>query len=133
MIGSWGPIAFEVSADRVRTFDDLQRTTRVRWGKHDVIGQKQALEFGGVDAAAVSMMLRFRYTEGLIPHAEIRRLREIAEAGEAHPLFIGDENLGVFVIEQIQEAREEHTPKGRLLAVSAAVSFLEYSGGGDGY
>ena len=63
VVGNLGSlITFEVSSDKVLTFDKMKRTVKGRWATHDAIGGKTKSEFLG--AGNASIFYAWRETTG---------------------------------------------------------------------
>lgn len=125
-IGTFGPVTFEVSVEKTRTFDDFKRSVSAKFEEHAIIGQKTKLEFISPGLDAISFQVIFSAFHGLNPLAEVKQLREIVQNGEYHPLIIGGETLGNFVVESISEAWKYVDNQGYVLYIAADVSLKEY-------
>jgi len=89
-LGSYGSeIVFTVSSFEVLTFTGLKRTAKGRWTVHDVLGGKPYSEFLGPDAAGVSLTINLNYQLGVYPKVVLKKLRKMAEEGQAEYLVIG--------------------------------------------
>ncbi len=125
-IGTFGPITFEVSAEKTRTFEDFSRKTSARFEQHDIIGQKAKLEFISPGLDEISFQVVFSAFHGLNPLNEVKQLREIVQKGEYHPLIIGGATVGDFVIENISEAWRHIDNKGSVTYIAVNVDLKEY-------
>ncbi|TGV23874.1 hypothetical protein EN829_044785, partial [Mesorhizobium sp. M00.F.Ca.ET.186.01.1.1] len=70
-IGSFGSLIFEVTHEKVRTFDELTRSATARWSKHERFGQKPRSEFLGPDLDSISFKMRFDAQYGVNPKSEM--------------------------------------------------------------
>lgn len=125
-IGTFGPVTFEVSAEKTRTFDEFSRKAAAKFEEHAIIGQKAKLEFISPGLDEISFQVVFSAFHGLNPLNEAKQLREIVQAGEYHPLIIGGETLGKFAIESISESWKYVDNQGYVLYIAADVSLKEY-------
>ena len=125
-IGTFGPLTFETSEKRVRTFDAFKRKTGAKFEEHAIIGLKSKLEFTAPGLDDISFQVVFSAYLGLNPAKEIDSLREIVQKGEYHPLIIGGKTLGKFVIESVAEAWNHVDNKGNLLDAAVDISLKEY-------
>ena len=125
MIGTLGNIAFEVSADKIRTFQQLQRNGSVRYQKHDVISTKPTLEFVGADLDEIPLTVRLDVTKGVKPLQEITAMRDSMNNGNRLTLVIGGNVFGDFVIEKITDTWERVDNRGRLLIATVNLSLRE--------
>ena len=125
-IGTFGPVTFEVSAEKTRTFDEFSRKTAAKFEEHAIIGQKAKMEFISPGLDEISFQVIFSAFHGLNPINEVKQLREIVQTGEYHSLIIGGETLGNFVIDNISEAWKYVDNKGNVLHIAVDVSLKEY-------
>ena len=125
-IGTFGPLTFETSEKRVRTFDAFKRKTGAKFEEHAIIGLKPKLEFTAPGLDDISFQVVFSAYLGLNPVKEIDSLREIIQKGEYHPLIIGGKTLGKFVVESVAEAWNHVDNKGNLLDAAVDISLKEY-------
>lgn len=127
VIGMFGVIPFYCSDRAVMTFNNLNRSNKMRWAKHDVIGQKPKLEKVGLDLRTVSFTMRLdqQLLSSLPPAAAILLFTKILEKGEAQTLLIGGEIMGKYVIESIDEERRFHTGAGICTVAEISLSLTE--------
>ncbi|CVK18454.1 phage tail protein [Sporomusa sphaeroides] len=125
-IGTFGPVTFEVSVEKTRTFDEFSRKTAAKFEEHAIIGQKAKLEFISPGLDEISFQVIFSAFHGLNPLNEVKQLREIVQKGEYHPLVIGNETLSNFVIESISEAWKYVDNQGFVLYIAVDVNLKEY-------
>jgi phage protein U len=95
VLGSFGDVVFEVSADKIRTFDEFTRTSADRWEKHDLIGQKPKSEFVGPGLDTITFTMIFDAQHGVNPRAEMDVLLVMSRNGDVADLTIGGKGLGV--------------------------------------
>ena len=136
-LGSLGDIVFQVSSREVITFDGLKRTTKARYGTHEINGQKPLLEYLGPDGEEISFTMKFSTSWGVDPTEQANQLRELCEKGEAMYLIIGNQTVGAnqWVIESVGEAMVFVDNMGRVIVSEVDVTLKEYvplMGGGEG-
>jgi phage protein U len=127
-IGSLGDIAFEASANKVRTFDGLRRSGAARFAYHNRQGGKELPEFLGPAAESISFEIRLSAYEGVNPSDEANTLRNMRDAGEA-VLFILDgvpQGEGFWVIESLSEEHSFFDNCGRPAMIACSISLKEY-------
>lgn len=129
MVGTLGPVVFEASADKVRTFFDMTRSGEAKYAEHDRIGQKGLLEFRGPGLDQVSFTMSFNVAFGVNPRREIESLRTLRDTGLAETLILAGEPLGDFVVLSIEETWRRIDNRGNLLVADAAVVVKEYVDG----
>ncbi len=128
MLGSLGPVIFEVSAERVRTFDKLKRNGTGRWATHEIIGKKSVLEFLGPEIEEISFSMRFDVMLGLNPSDEVKVLRDLRDTGEVVSLIIGGKPVteNKWVVISVSEDNPYIDNKGNILVINVDVSIKEY-------
>ena len=127
-IGSLGEITFSVSADQVRTFDELQRSNSARVTLHERQGGKPLAEFLGPDAEQITFNMRLSAFEGVAPLDEVKKLREMRDTGTA-ALFIFDgtpQGDGYWLITSLSEEYHNVDNRGCPSVIQCAVTLREY-------
>lgn len=127
-IGSFGDIAFEVSSDRVFTFDDYKRESKARYAKHELINMPPVHEWLGEDTESISFKMIFTVSLGVNPAEETARLRELCLDGEADYLVLGNEVIGehMWTIESINETAKAWDDSGNIIVSEVEVKMVEY-------
>ncbi|MDR3164984.1 MAG: phage tail protein [Synergistaceae bacterium] len=127
-IGSLGLVVFEVSAEKVRTFDGLKRSGTARFAYHNRQGGKELPEFLGPSAESISLEIRLSAYERVNPTKEVTTLRTMRDTGEA-VFFILDgvpQGEGFWVIESISEEHSYFDNRGRPIAIKCSLTLKEY-------
>lgn len=127
-IGSFGPILFEVSSQKIRTFRGLKRTTKARYSSHEVIGSKPVLEYVGPEIEELGFTMQFSAAWGLNPQEECKKIREICEKGEAYYFVLNNQTVGdnPWIIENISESVDTIDNNGRIVTTAIDVTLKEY-------
>lgn len=127
-IGSFGPVIFIVSQEKVMTFQDLTRSSAGRWAQHDILGKKPKKEWIGPGVDTISFTMRFILSEELNPRTELDRLTELERTGRALPLVIGNKGLGtgLWVITSLSQAWEQIDNRGVVYAATVDITLEEY-------
>lgn len=128
LVGTFGEIVFEVSHERVRTFDNFSRSGSGRWATHEAYHQKPLPEFLGPGQEEISFTIRLSAFHGVNPKDELARLRKMRDHGEAHELIIGGELVGsdLWIVESLREQPSAHTGDGKTLVADAEITLKEY-------
>ncbi len=124
-LGTWGDTVFEVTRDRVRTWQEMKRSGEARWVEHEVLGTRPRPEFigPGLDTLTLSVKLDVRY--GVNPTEELKALREKRDTGVVDSLIIGGETIFDCSLRSIGEEHKRHDAKGVLQLVIVDLTFKE--------
>lgn len=125
-VGSFGPVAFQVSAEQLALVSGVQRQTAARVGEHQVVGEKPRLEFLSPELDETTFTVFWHRAFGLDPRAEIRKLRELCAAGVVQHLILGGENFGKCLLVNVTEDWGRSGPSGSPLTARASLTFKEY-------
>lgn len=128
MIGSFGEVVFEVSASRLRTFQDFQMQRSAKYSEHAIHGHKGLLEFTGLSASTASLKIKLDVNLGLDPQEELSTLHKILDNHEALPFILDGEPQGdgLWVLESIGENYEIIDNYGMATAVEVSLKLKEY-------
>lgn len=128
MIGTLGEIVFEVSSDKVLTFDNLKRKGSGRWATHDIVGKKPVREFIGQGLESISFTMQLSAFLGVTPLDEINKLRELRDKGTAVELVLDGSSVGdnLWTIEDLSEDWRRVDNNGKLIYADLDVSLQEY-------
>lgn len=128
MIGSLGNVIFEVSTDKILTFNDLNFSHGAKFTEHSIHGRKGLLEFTGFSATTASLNILFSADLGIVPQEEFNALKEIFDNHEAVPFILDDkpQGDGLWVIESISEKRDMLSNKGAARVIEVSLNLKEY-------
>lgn len=128
MIGSFGDLVFVASADKIRTFEDFERTTSPRWALHDVHLMRPIPEYLGPGQDSISFSMYFDVRYGMRPRNELARLTRLCREGTVDRLIIGGMPMGTgkWYIESLGQTWEKIDNKGAVLVGRAEVTMKEY-------
>jgi hypothetical protein len=129
MIGSFGEINFLVSHDKIRTFEDFQRSIAGRWAEHNVIGKKPLSQFIGPGLDIIKFKMTFSIYLGVDPRLELDRLVTIERSGKPYTLTIGSKALGTYkwAISSLEEAFKTIDNQGNILSAEVQIELKEYA------
>lgn len=125
MIGTLGAIVFEVSSEKVLTFDGLSRNRGANYHKHQVILEKAKLEFLNPNLDTISLPIRLDIFMGVNPIDEINKIGLYVYEGHRLPLIIGGRFFGYFVIESTSETFKRIDNLGNIIVADINLSLLE--------
>lgn len=128
-IGNWGSvITFEVSGDKVLTFNGFSRSTSSRWKDHMIINGKPRSEFAGPGLSDQTFNVVLSAAEGVNPREMLEALEKAAEEGTVDYLFIGGKKVGEnkVKLESVSESWDMILNKGELVKATVSLTFSEY-------
>jgi len=128
MIGYFGDIIFETSAQKVLNFRDFSRETNPRIEKHNRINKKPLLEFIGPDLDTISLTINLNFNLGVNVQEELKKLQKMTDRGEAEILVIAGNIIGSdkWVIKSKSEAWNTVYSNGFLYSASVSIQLEEY-------
>lgn len=126
MVGSFGMVVFETSADLIRTLDDFQRSGQAQYAEHARIGNKALLQFVAPSLESVTFKMLFCAEIGVNPRIEINKLRTMRDQGIAAPLILDGRPLAKYVIQSLSETWKRLDNRGGLHSAEVQVSLKEY-------
>jgi len=128
MIGSWGPIVFEMSARRKFSFSGGSRDVSYRYGRTELVNGKARQQFGGEELEGFHIEIWFSVDIGLDPLEEIERIADIAVQGESYPFIVGGRPIGknMFVITALPQEWKRISGDGKVLEIRGSVQFSEF-------
>lgn len=130
IVGYLGNIPFITSRNKVRTFNNFNRSSTARWAKHELIGQKPILEFLGNDIEKISFDMLLRTDLGINPEDELDNLRTMRDNGTVLTLVLDNMPItdNFWVIESLDESVNYFGGTGEILSATVSVSLQEYIG-----
>lgn len=130
VVGYLGGIPFITSRNKVRTFDNFNRSSTARWAKHELIGQKPILEFLGKDIEKISFDMQLRASLGINPEDELDNLRTMRDEGTVLTLVLNNMPItdNFWVIESLDEKVNFFGGNGEILSAIVSISLQEYVG-----
>lgn len=127
-VGSFNGIVFEVSIEKIRTFDGFSRSGSGRWENHDIIGKKPLSEFVGPGQEEVSFSILISVFNGLSPQEELQIWRDMRDNGQTSMLIVGGSPVtdNLWYLEALKEQHKTFTGDGKLLTAVADLTLKEY-------
>lgn len=129
VIGSFGDVVFEVSRDKVKTFDEFKRSGSARWASHEIINKKQVMEFLGPGIETITFSIYLSSGLGVNPEEELKKIRKMRDEGTPKPLIIADNMVGEnnWVLKSLDESSSKFDSKGNALVVVVNLTLDEYT------
>lgn len=128
MIGSLGEFVFEVSSDKILTFDGLNFSKKANYAEHTIHARKGLLEFTGFNATTASMNIVLNSALGVDPISELEGLTQIFENHEAVSFILDGkpQGDGLWVIESMGLNYDFLDNKGSPQIIELSISLKEY-------
>ena len=123
--GALGSITFQVSSDCARSITELSREHIWKYAEHEIAKDKSRLQWVGKQLAKITFKGKF-LDWFCDPKTELDKLIGEADKKEPLVLVIGNETLGEFVIEKIQETWKSMSTNGKLKVVEFEATLKEY-------
>jgi phage protein U len=127
-IGTIGDIVFEVSSERVHTFDGLIQRTGGRWEDHQPIGAPVRPEFLGPDQGVMEFNIKLHASLGVNPKTEKEKIEAMVISGHHAPFMLGNAPIGEgnWYIATCETTHEIIDNAGRLLKASLHITLREH-------
>jgi hypothetical protein len=125
--GSFGAVAFEVSADKVKTWNGLNREHKGRYAKYELIGVVPRSAFNGPDVSQTTCTVRLDVGLGAAPAEDMEEFADMCRKGRVEPLILGGRNLGPHYLESVKETWRHTGPGGAVLVAEVDLTFQEYA------
>jgi len=128
ILGGYGKIAFETSADKVLTFRNFRRDCSNNVTVHEVIGQKGKSEFISPGLDIVSFEVVLHASLGYAPNDVIDQFIIHNRNGDAFPLVIGPKTIGVdkWMLRTVGIPVNTFGKFGEIISSIVELSFEEY-------
>lgn len=128
ILGALGEIVFEVSAETVRTLDNMTWAGKARWSTHQRHGGNALTEFTGLDPDEISFTMILSAYHGVNPMTELVKLWTYERTATPVPLVIGDKGYGKYKwsVTDHSAKHKAFTPDGKLSIAEVSVNLLEY-------
>lgn len=124
-LGSFGPIVFEVSEIKIRTFNDMSQRKRGRYSVINVANHEQLLQYEGKELQTVSFTIQLHH-RFCNPMEEIERLRGMVDDHKAYSLIVGGFMIGEFVLEEMGADWKTVADNGVIMMATGSLSLKEF-------
>ncbi len=127
-VGSFGELIFQVSAQKILTFDSLTVQTEARWTEHERHLQNPLPEYQGVQNDKITLPVYLSAFAGTNPAEEIGKIQSMIKTGTPHYLVIGTAAYGNvrWVIQKAKIDMQRYDNDGNLLEASVSMTLFEY-------
>lgn len=130
IVGSFGSLIFQVSAEQVKTFESMSWNSGNRWTEHERHLRDPLPEFIGNQNDTMTFPMTLTVFAGTNPLREIEKILSMERAGSAHYLVIGNKGYGKgrWVIQKNKIDMQRFDNRGNLLEAKVSVTLLAYPG-----
>lgn len=125
MLGSFGDVVFEVSSERVRTFQEMNFTSGQTYAEHKILNGNTLLEYTGKNARTCNISIVLNSRLNLDIEDELKDLHELQDSHEPKILMLGGKVIGRFVIETLTESYKLIMKDGKILEADINLSLKE--------
>lgn len=131
VIGCLGSIPFTVSADTVRTIENMVWSGSARYAVHQRHMTNALTEFTGLDPDKISFDITLSTELGVDPNAEVVKIWNYERNGTAVPLTLGTKGYGKYRWNILNHKMKlQHFDRsGNVTHAVVSVSLQEYLGG----
>ena len=120
MWGKFGNVTFQL----LKTPEILNRSSRAKFARISLFGEKEKLHFTGLEPETVELSIKF-HSSFCNPAEEVETLRKYLQSGESHVLIVGDYVKGKFVIEELREESGRTDKRGNPLQILVNLTLKE--------
>jgi len=127
-IASFASKVFEVSGDKVSTFDDLQFCSALDTEKQENPGTKPKTYIKGPDLSTLSLKISVSVDKGQVPRSEIESWIALKDAGKPYPFIIAGTPFGAaqWLLKEVQASDFKVDNAGNILESNISLSFEEH-------
>lgn len=126
-LGSFNNKFFEVSQNKIYTFDEFTRDISLNVEEQEVEGSKPSTFIKGTTLEPVSFNVKLRQSSSIDVETEINDWKNICEAGIPYMLFIGDNPVSNnrFLLTGVSLSDNNYI-SGKLIKSTIKLTFKEY-------
>lgn len=127
-IGSFAGVTFEVSSNKILTFEQFARSGDARWSNHEINLKKPMPEFMGPNLETLSLSIRLNAHQGVNIESEIAKLRTFRDQGKVGTFVLGTKPItsNYWYIESLSESYRNIDGKGRIISAEVNLTIKEY-------
>lgn len=128
VIGCLGDIAFEVSSNVVKTFNNFKWSGAARYSTHQRHGGNALTEFVALDPDKISFDITLSAYLGVNPMSEINKIWDYERKGTTLPLVIGSKSYGKYrwTISSHEVKAKYYDKSGNVTSATVSVNLQEY-------
>ena len=127
IIGSYAGVVFEVSENKILTFDNFERVTEPRWNEHRVLHNKPVPEYEGPGADDISFTILLKAEFGVNPEVQMAKIREFTRKGRKSLFVLGGKPISVnnWIIKKAIERHKNIDNLGNIMQIEVQLELHE--------
>lgn len=127
-LGGFGGKNFEVSSNKIYTFDEFANEISLSVEDQEVEGNKPSTYIKGMDLEKPSISLDIRQSSSVDVETEIKDWRSICYAATPYMLFIGNDPVSdnKYLLTKVSISDAVFLPNGKKIRCKLKLSFEEY-------
>lgn len=132
LIGYWGSFEFQVSSDKVYTFDSYGRKLSLDIEEQELTGKKPSTYIKGEGLEEISITVDLKADLGVDVESELDKLRTALYSRSPQTFAIGDKPLSQnkWLLTNVDESETKLDNQGNYLSAKVSLTFQEYARGG---
>ena len=126
-LGGFAGKLFEVSSNKIYTFDDYSKSFTLNVESQEVDGDKPSSYIKGKGLQNPSITIKLRQSASIDVQTEVEDWGRICEAGEPYMLFLGDNPVATnkFLLKKV-DVSDTNYFGGKLIKATLKLEFEEY-------
>ncbi len=127
-LGSFSSKFFEVSQNKIYTFDEYTRDIAINVEDQEVDGDKPSTYIKGTNLEQVSFNVKLVQSSSIDVETEINDWKSICEGKEPYMLFIGNNPVSSnkYLLTGVSLSDNTYIPSGKLVKSTMKLTFKEY-------
>lgn len=128
VIATYANKVFQVSPDKIHTFDDFQYSSELQTEKQDADGAKPSTYLKGSDLDTMGFTIKLDASTGVNPRNEWGDWKRMLEDKTAYPFILGGVpvNGANWLVTKVTPSNVKTDNTGRVLSLDLALQFEEY-------
>lgn len=128
IVGSWGSKSFEISEERLHSFEEFAAEMKLASDEQRDDAQKPSTNVKGTDLETVSFSIKVGMDYGTIARQEKNDWYDLLNEGGAHPLVLNGTpwNAADLQLQSVSVSEAKWGPNGEMIEARLALSFKEW-------
>ena len=128
-VGCLGDIVFQVSSERIETFNNMVWSGSARYAEHQRHLSDALSEYTGNDPETITIDIELSEYLGVKPMPEITKIVGYERTGQVVLLIIGSKPYGKYkwTVKSHKIKAKTHDKQGHLTSATVSVELLEYT------